>query len=166
MMHPDSVRNQHTQGRTSYHLFRSALNGIHSDIDAFIAKPPLGVSNIKRSGMNTHGTNLHMIVSTPSVAELDEELLKLWESGNPIPSDIRDTLKLYLDLARDRYEYVLIDCPPGLSLFSSAALIASDYYISPIIPEPLSLEGVNLAKTVRDNWSSNMIRRSSSREPS
>ena len=56
-------------------------------------------------------------------------------------------LVLYLELARDRYEYVLIDCPPGLSLFSSAALIASDYYISPIIPEPLSLQGVDLVQT-------------------
>ena len=48
--------------------------------------------------------------------------------------------------AQDRYDFILIDCPPGLSLFSSAALIASDYYISPIIPEPLSLQGVNLVQ--------------------
>lgn len=146
MMHPDSVRDQDRQGRTSYHLFRDALHGIHSDVEDFIAKPPLGVSNIARSAMSAYGTNIHMIVSTPNVAELDEELLTLWENGEAMPGDIRDTLKLYLDLARDRYEYVLIDCPPGLSLFSSAALIASDYYISPIIPEPLSLQGVDLVQ--------------------
>jgi hypothetical protein len=39
---------------------------------------------------------------------------------------------------------VLIDCPPGLSLFTSTALIASDFFVSPIIPEPLSLQGVRL----------------------
>lgn len=146
MMHPDSVRSQDREGRTSYHLFRDALHGEYSDIENFIATPPLRVSNVARSSMTTFGTNIHMIVSTPNVAELDEELLTLWENGEAMPSDIRSTLKLYLELARDRYEYVLIDCPPGLSLFSSAALIASDYYISPIIPEPLSLQGVDLVQ--------------------
>ena len=146
MMHPDSVRRQHQEGRTSYHLFRDALHGKYSDVENFIAKPPLGVSNVARSSMSTYGTNIHMIVSTPNVAELDEELLTLWEKGESMPSDIREILKLYLEIARDRYEYVLIDCPPGLSLFSSAALIARDYYISPIIPEPLSLQGVDLVQ--------------------
>ena len=77
MMHPDSVRRQHQERRTSYHLFRDALHGKHSDVEDFIAKPPLGVSNIARSSMSTYGTNIHMIVSTPNVAELDEELLTL-----------------------------------------------------------------------------------------
>ena len=85
-----------------------------------------------------------MVVSTPSVAQLDEELLELWDAGKPMPRRVRETLLLAIDPARDRYDYILIDCPPGLSLFSSAALIASDYYISPIIPEPLSLQGVDL----------------------
>lgn len=41
---------------------------------------------------------------------------------------------------------IIIDCPPGLSLFSSTALMASDFYVSPIIPEPLSLQGVDLVQ--------------------
>jgi hypothetical protein len=39
-----------------------------------------------------------------------------------------------------------MDCPPGLSLFTSTALIASNFFVSPIIPEPLSLEGVRLVQ--------------------
>ena len=41
---------------------------------------------------------------------------------------------------------ITLFCFMFLSLFSSAALIASDYYVSPIIPEPLSLQGVNLVQ--------------------
>lgn len=37
-----------------------------------------------------------------------------------------------------------MDCPPGLSFLTSNALVASDYYICPVIPEPLSILGVDL----------------------
>ncbi|MBW8003320.1 MAG: ParA family protein [Planctomycetes bacterium] len=83
-----------------------------------------------------------MVLSIPAVAELDEELLKLWEAGEPIPDRLRMSLAESLVPASEMYDYILIDCPPGLSLFSSTALMASDYYFTPIIPEPLSLQGV------------------------
>ena len=146
MMHPSQVRIQEQRGRTSYHIFSNALRGIYTDVGDFIADPPLTVSNISRSSASTYGTPIHMIVSTPAVSQLDEELLEIWERGQPMPTGIRETLSLYLEEAKDRYDYILIDCPPGLSLFSSAALLASDFYVSPVIPEPLSLQGVDLVQ--------------------
>ena len=142
-MVPDfQIQNQNRERRTAYHLLRAGLHAVPLDIEHYITQPPLAVSNISRSG--SYGTNLHMVVSTPSVAQLDEELLDLWDAGQPMPRRVRETLQRAIRPAQDRYDYILIDCPPGLSLFSSAALIASDYYISPIIPEPLSLQGVDL----------------------
>jgi cellulose biosynthesis protein BcsQ len=85
-----------------------------------------------------------MVISTPGVAQLDEELLKLWEGGEVMPTNSRFALKEGLAEIQDQYDLILIDCPPGLSLFSSTALVASDFFVSPIIPEPLSLEGVRL----------------------
>ena len=96
--------------------------------------------------MRTSGTYIHMVVSVPDVAQLDEKLIRLWEAGQEMPQQVRQTLLRAIEPALDRYDYILIDCPPGLSLFSSAALIASDYYVSPIIPEPLSLRGVELVR--------------------
>ena len=160
MMHPSQIRMQEERGRTSYHIFSNALRDIHTDIDEFIADPPLTVSNIARSSMRTYGIPIHMIVSTPAVAQLDEELLEIWENGQPMPTSIRETLSLYLEVAKDRYDYILIDCPPGLSLFSSAALLASDFYASPVIPEPLSLQGVDLvqarANALRDRYNTDI----------
>ena len=88
---------------------------------------------------------LDMVISTPSVAQLEEDLLKLWEAKKPMPANLRFALKDVLDQVQDQYDVVLIDCPPGLSLFTSTALIASNFFVSPIIPEPLSLKGVELA---------------------
>ena len=144
-MVPDyQIRRQEREGRTAYDLLRAGFRSRHLDIGDYITQPPLVVSNVSRGG--TYGTAIHMVVSTPSVAQLDENLLELWRAGEAMPSRVRQTLLNALEPALDRYDYILIDCPPGLSLFSSAALIASDYYISPVIPEPLSLQGVNLVR--------------------
>ena len=160
MISQNQIELQARSHRTTYGIFKNALLGQHTDITNFIADPRLIVSNIKRSGMMNHNTEIHMVVSTPSVAQLDEELLSIWENGQSIPDGIRETLLSLLEPAKDRYDYVLIDCPPGLSLFSSAALLASDFYVSPVIPEPLSLEGVRLvqnrANNIRDKYGANV----------
>ena len=147
-MVPDhQIQRQRQERRTAYHLLRAGFETDRLDATDFITQPPLVVSNIARSGMITYGTDIHMIVSTPDVAQLDEDLMKLWEAGQSMPREIRQTLLRAIDPVRDRYDYILIDCPPGLSLFSSTALMASDYYVSPIIPEPLSLQGVDLVQS-------------------
>lgn len=45
---------------------------------------------------------------------------------------------------RDRYDYILIDCAPGYNLLTRSAIVASDRYIIPARPEPLSLVGIQL----------------------
>ena len=146
MVAPGQISEQERKGRTIYHLFQKALTGQIDGVTRFITTPPLAVSNVSRNAMAVHDTPLHIVVSTPSVAQLDEDLLEIWEAGGQMPSDLRGSLAEALRPALPEYDYVLIDCPPGLSLFSSAALIASDYYVSPVIPEPLSLEGVGLVQ--------------------
>ncbi len=146
MVPEHQIQSQNRLDRTTYHLLRAGFQSDNLDIGDYITQPPLAVSNIARSGMSTYETDISMVVSTPGVAQLDEDLLSLWEDGQSMPQHVRQTLLHAIEPAQDRYDYILIDCPPGLSVFSSAALIASDYYISPIIPEPLSLQGVELVQ--------------------
>ncbi len=39
------------------------------------------------------------------------------------------------------YDFILIDCPPGISLFAEAALIAADAILVPTIPDYVSRLG-------------------------
>jgi chromosome partitioning protein len=53
-------------------------------------------------------------------------------------------LKAFIHEKATSYDYVLIDCPPTISIFTEAAILASDKYIVPIKPDPLSVLGLPL----------------------
>jgi len=48
-----------------------------------------------------------------------------------------------LKLIHDYYDYILIDCPPSLNLFTINAMIASNYLIIPVTTELMSIKGLN-----------------------
>jgi chromosome partitioning protein len=52
-------------------------------------------------------------------------------------------LKAIIQQLRDRYTFILIDCPPALDLLTLNALAASDSVLVPIQCEYLALEGVS-----------------------
>lgn len=42
------------------------------------------------------------------------------------------------------YDYVIVDCPPTISIFTQATILASDKYLVPVKPDPLSIIGLPL----------------------
>ena len=52
------------------------------------------------------------------------------------------TLHRLLHGARDRYDQVVLDCPPGFSLVGVNALLAADAFIVPVVPQYLATEGL------------------------
>jgi chromosome partitioning protein len=69
--------------------------------------------------------------------------LSLVEAENS-PRQTEARLKLYLKEKAARYDCVIIDCPPTISFFTQAAILASDKYVVPIKPDPLSAVGLPL----------------------
>lgn len=49
---------------------------------------------------------------------------------------------------KDMYDYIFIDCPPTISLYTDAALIASNFYLVPIKVDRYSILGVQLLHQV------------------
>ena len=52
-------------------------------------------------------------------------------------------LKALLDQVRDQFEYIVMDCPPALTLLTINAMAAADSLLVPIQCEYLSLEGIS-----------------------
>jgi chromosome partitioning protein len=58
------------------------------------------------------------------------------------PPEAQGCIRALLTEVRDRYDLVLIDCPPNLHLCSWAALVASDHLIVPLQPEDYGAQGL------------------------
>ena len=99
----------------------------------------------KRSQSRAIYTNLDFVSSQ---FELDDTEIDLASTnyGNPNLSDWekRTLLASWLDLidAKNKYDYVLFDCPPATKIVSQNALVCSNCYIIPVIPDELSSRGV------------------------
>ena len=84
---------------------------------------------------NTHLHGLHAI---PSSADLSGALVELVDHP-----ERHTLLRRFINEIRDRYDFVLIDMPPSLSLLTVNGLMAADEVIIPIQCEYYSLEGLN-----------------------
>jgi len=82
----------------------------------------------------TKRLGLDLIPSAPALAGAEIELVSMMAREH--------RLKLALVPLRDRYDYVLIDCPPSLGLLTINALTAADEVIIPVQCEYLPMEGL------------------------
>lgn len=86
--------------------------------------------------------NLSLLPSSPALAGLEAEAMELTER--------EFLLRTALAPLRDDYAFVLIDCPPSLSMLTVNGLCAADEVIIPVQCEYLALEGLaQLLDTIR-----------------
>lgn len=71
--------------------------------------------------------------------------LSLYSCSNSIEqkSDFEFVLKKQLYKISSRYDYILIDCPPAISVYTINALTAADGVIIPLVFEILSIQGLD-----------------------
>jgi chromosome partitioning protein len=56
----------------------------------------------------------------------------------------KNLMRSILKTVDSEYDIIILDCAPGYNLITRSALLASDFYVIPAKPEPLSLIGIQL----------------------
>ena len=122
----------------------------------------LGLSNLENSSETIYGVlngtklitgvvkktnfkNLDIITSNVDLSGLEVET-----AGDSERAFImKSKLAPYLNDSRGSYDYILIDCPPSLSLLTIMALVSSHSLVVPLQTEFFALEGLTqLMKTI------------------
>ena len=89
--------------------------------------------------------NLNLITSNVDLSGLEVETA----GDSRRAFKLKDELSLILNDSGPSYDYILIDCPPSLSLLTIMALVASDALVVPLQTEFFALEGLTqLMKTI------------------
>lgn len=68
----------------------------------------------------------------------EEEFQKVWDDFE------RVLIRQILEPVVDYYDFILLDCAPGYNLLTRSGIAASNFYLLPARPEPLSLVGIQL----------------------
>jgi chromosome partitioning protein len=121
---------------TAFGVQRDEVNGMY---EVIIKDLPIKDAALKVPGYPA----LEIIPATQSLANAEVELVPL------VARELRlkRALTNYLNesAARgERFDYVIIDCPPSLGLLTINALVAADELLIPIQCEYYSLEGLTL----------------------
>lgn len=73
-----------------------------------------------------------------ALAKGEEEFQKVWDDFE------RVLIRNILEPVIDYYDFIILDCAPGYNLLTRSGIAASDFYLLPARPEPLSLVGMQL----------------------
>jgi len=104
-----------------------------------------GTKTISEVIKKTEFTNLDIISSNVDLSGLEVETA----DDNMRAFILKRQLTTYLNDSRPNYDYVLIDCPPSLSLLTVMALVSSHSLLVPLQTEFFALEGLTqLMKTI------------------
>jgi chromosome partitioning protein len=122
----------------------------------------LGLSNLENSGETIYGVlngtkNITEVIKKTKLKNLDIITSNVDLSGLEVETAgdnerafiLKVKLTAYLNNSRETYDYILIDCPPSLSLLTVMALVASHSLVVPLQTEFFALEGLTqLIKTI------------------
>ena len=110
------------------------------DIDLSIYDVFNDTCEINKAILHTKFKGLDLLPSSLQLAGIDIELM---DRGREDPNFKKSfQLKNKIDVCRDDYDYIIVDCPPALGLITTNALVASDSVIIPVQCEFYALEGI------------------------
>lgn len=93
------------------------------------------------------GGTLHLLASHLDLINVDLELAAMIQ-GNSRKQQRKSFFKVYARLKKgietlgNRYDYIIIDCPPNFNIVTKNAIITSDHVLVPAKPDYLSTLGI------------------------
>jgi chromosome partitioning protein len=111
-----------------------------ADIDKSVYDLLIDNAELNEVIVKTKFKNLYVIPATINLAGADIELM---EKSKLEPGFLKGgQLKKHLELTKEMFDYIIIDCPPSLGILTTNALTASDSVIIPVQCEFFALEGI------------------------
>ena len=130
------------RGHTLATMFEDALAEDPSsrtfDLDATLIRNASGV--VDSYGAPARG-RLDLLPSSLELIDLQERLAGM-TSGRFYSNVPTDILRRAINPVIDEYDWVLIDCPPSMSIITLNGLRISDGFVIPTIPDHLSTYGI------------------------
>ena len=122
----------------------------------------LGLSNVENSSETIYGVlngtkEINDVIKKTKFENLDIITSNVDLSGLELETAddtnraflLKEKLTAYLNISKGKYNYILIDCPPSLSLLTVMALVSSNSLLVPLQTEFFALEGLTqLMKTI------------------
>jgi len=144
LMSPQDFSKRRRDKRTLRHLVNKAI------------KPDIKLSIPIADVINPYVCSLKGLDLLPGDLDLYDEFLvsemlyeKAVHTGNNNFEQVwinfeRDLVASILEPAINDYDFIILDCAPGYNLLTRSGLLASDFYVLPARPEPLSVIGIQL----------------------
>ncbi len=102
----------------------------------------IGRLNWENATINTNVRGLSLIPSSINLVGAELELVD--------ETDREYRLRNALKGAEERFDYIIIDCPPSLGLITINSLVSAKYVVIPVLCEYYSLEGLSqLTATIK-----------------
>lgn len=112
------------------------------DITRSVYEVLIGACSVREAILATKYPNIEVLPTNMNLAGAEIEMVAM--------ENREGLLKAALNKVRHLYDYIIIDCPPSLSLLTLNALNASNSVLIPLQPEYLALEGVSqLVNTIK-----------------
>lgn len=114
------------------------------DINSSIYEVLVMKTPIEKAIVKTKTKNLSVLPAYLNLAGVDMELIEIEKQYRQKGEKFNRVLRLKEELAKvkDRYDFILIDCPPSLGILTTNALGASDSVLIPVQCEYFALEGI------------------------
>ena len=127
-------------------------------LSASLYEALLDEKTIHESIIKTKFKNLSILPSSINLVGIESSFVNKQKEDPTFAKFLQ--LKKLLDEVRDNYDYILIDCPPSLSVLTTNALAASDSVLIPVQCEFYALEGImqllNTVRVARKNLNPNL----------